>query len=122
MLFGKKQNQDIENLQKTVSELLSHLIDLQKQVNELQAQYDYDKYMKEHPTAVDTKSNMYDGIPNCCRNCSNHPINGGSGICHCTLPYFENPTKWGITCDISNTPDITYNAMDNTYTCYRPNM
>jgi len=25
--------------------------------------------------------------PECCRNCSNNPANGGSGICHCTLPY-----------------------------------
>ena len=25
--------------------------------------------------------------PECCRNCSNNPSNGGSGICHCTLPY-----------------------------------
>ena len=24
-------------------------------------------------------------IPPACRNCSNHPVNGGSGICHCTL-------------------------------------
>lgn len=24
-------------------------------------------------------------IPEACRGCSNHPINGGSGICHCTL-------------------------------------
>ena len=24
-------------------------------------------------------------IPSVCRACSNHPINGGSGICHCTL-------------------------------------
>lgn len=24
-------------------------------------------------------------IPPACRNCPNHPINGGSGICHCTL-------------------------------------
>ena len=23
--------------------------------------------------------------PPTCRNCSNHPSNGGSGICHCTL-------------------------------------
>lgn len=27
-----------------------------------------------------------------CKNCSNHPSNGGSGICHCTL---GSPT---ITC------------------------
>jgi hypothetical protein len=25
------------------------------------------------------------GIPEACRNCSNHPSNGGSGICFCTL-------------------------------------
>ena len=24
-------------------------------------------------------------IPKACKNCSNHPSNGGSGICHCTL-------------------------------------
>ena len=24
-------------------------------------------------------------FPPACRNCSNHPRNGGSGICHCTL-------------------------------------
>lgn len=24
-------------------------------------------------------------IPDACKNCSNHPLNGGSGICFCTL-------------------------------------
>ena len=24
-------------------------------------------------------------VPESCRYCSNHPSNGGSGICHCTL-------------------------------------
>jgi len=27
----------------------------------------------------------YIEIPSYCRNCSNHPSNGGSGICHCIL-------------------------------------
>lgn len=26
-------------------------------------------------------------LPECCRNCSNNPANGGSGICNCALPY-----------------------------------
>lgn len=26
-----------------------------------------------------------DSIPNACRTCSNHPSNGGSGICHCVM-------------------------------------
>ena len=36
-----------------------------------------------NPTGV----NLYDlmGIPPACRNCGNHPVNGGSGICHCIL-------------------------------------
>lgn len=28
-----------------------------------------------------------DNIPDCCKTCSNHPANGGSGICNCVLPY-----------------------------------
>ncbi len=24
-------------------------------------------------------------IPSACKNCSNHPSNGGNGICHCIL-------------------------------------
>lgn len=28
-----------------------------------------------------------------CLGCSNHPRNGGSGICHCTIPYMrQHPT------------------------------
>ena len=30
-----------------------------------------------------TTSDYY--IPNACKNCSNHPSNGGSGICQCIL-------------------------------------
>lgn len=35
------------------------------------------------PTGV----NIFDlmNIPPACRNCGNHPTNGGSGICHCIL-------------------------------------
>ena len=27
----------------------------------------------------------FPNIPEPCQNCSNHPSNGGSGICHCIL-------------------------------------
>lgn len=33
----------------------------------------------------DIKNDSYSSIPVNCRNCSNHPSNGGSGICHCIL-------------------------------------
>ena len=36
-------------------------------------------------------------IPDCCKGCSNHPSNGGSGICNCTAPYFEK-TYYYSTC------------------------
>ena len=34
-----------------------------------------------HAISGDNLSN----VPVNCRNCSNHPSNGGSGICHCIL-------------------------------------
>jgi len=48
----------------------------------------------------------YDGIPSCCRHCSNHPINGGTGICNCTAPLFCSDNPWKITC--STTTSNTY--------------
>lgn len=27
----------------------------------------------------------YNNVPVNCKNCSNHPSNGGNGICHCIL-------------------------------------
>lgn len=32
-----------------------------------------------------TSPPMFDTIPTSCKNCSNHPMNGGSGICNCIL-------------------------------------
>ena len=29
--------------------------------------------------------NLNDNIPYVCKSCSNHPSNGGSGICHCIM-------------------------------------
>ena len=41
------------------------------------------------------KVNPWAFVPDCCIGCSNHPSNGGSGICHCTLPYLNGQ---GPTC------------------------
>ena len=40
---------------------------------------------REEVIRIPYSHNMYDNIPNACRACANHPSNGGSGICHCTL-------------------------------------
>ena len=31
------------------------------------------------------KTKSWSNIPPGCRHCSNHPSNGGSGICHCII-------------------------------------
>ena len=41
-----------------------------------------DEYNSWWPYQVTT---TFTNIPPACRNCSNHPSNGGSGICFCTL-------------------------------------
>ena len=33
-----------------------------------------------------------------CGGCSNHPRNGGSGICNCTIPYMSRKSPYTITC------------------------
>ena len=42
--------------------------------------------------------------PSSCDKCSNNPKNGGSGICSCTIPYFENPIMYstGDSCMANN--------------------
>ena len=47
-------------------------------------------------------SPAFDHIPNCCKACSNHPSNGGSGICNCTAPYFEQNHHFTCTVQTSN--------------------
>lgn len=54
-----------------------------------------------HPLLQDEKSYLIeekkiyypviqpDNILPCCENCSNHPANGGTGVCHCVLPYMN---------------------------------
>ena len=47
----------------------------------------------------------FSDIPAGCRNCPNHPSNGGSGICHCTIgtmPIMCNATADSICTAIEN--------------------
>ena len=49
------------------------------------------------PSVIElTSPSVPNWVPKCCRNCSNHPSNGGSGFCNCTLPYLENSTTGSI--------------------------
>lgn len=33
-------------------------------------------------------------IPECCKGCYNLPSNGGSGICNCTTPLYDEKYPW----------------------------
>lgn len=52
--------------------------------------FDYQKGVKNTEFNY-PKVNLTD-IPACCVNCSNHPSNGGSGICNCAAPYLNQTT------------------------------
>lgn len=51
-------------------------------------------------------------MPECCRNCSNHPSNGGSGVCACTLPWMtytkSGKSSTGYTIETSSTTTTEY--------------
>lgn len=43
---------------------------------------------------------LWDWVPQACRTCSNHPMNGGSGLCCCSLAY---PDVGTITATLTST-------------------
>lgn len=52
---------------------------------------------------------------NCCKGCPNNPANGGSGICNCTLPYFEK-IKTGDCYTINTTTTTSATLLINNTT------
>lgn len=51
-------------------------------------------------------------FPSVCERCSNNPKNGGSGICHCVLPYMNQITakegSWTYITTTSTSSPYTY--------------
>ena len=66
------------NIRKSVSVKLDTI----KRSDAMQALIDCED-IKGYPYVAMEKALME--IPSACKSCSNHPSNGGSGICHCTL-------------------------------------
>lgn len=54
---------------------------LEREIYDLRRELEFLKDMQKY--TITNGTNTY--IPPACRGCSNHPSNGGSGICHCTL-------------------------------------
>lgn len=68
------------------------------------------KNLPSNKTPNNILPSLWEFIPECCQGCSNHPSNGGSGICHCTLPYF-NGDYYQVTCGTLTTDDIYGNIV-----------
>ena len=62
-------------LQNSIEQLTEEVRLLKLQLSEKQ-----DKF-----PMISTTPSIVDNIPAPCRSCSNHPSNGGSGVCHCIL-------------------------------------
>ena len=62
-----------------------------KELNELlEKEFERGKRSIQHEKTVNwtqlwVSSPNTDYVPPACKTCSNHPSNGGSGICYCTL-------------------------------------
>lgn len=52
----------------------------------------------------------------CCRNCANHPSNGGSGICCCMLPYMTRSTTTPTRSKTFTTTRVVVDKNNDTYT------
>lgn len=91
----KNAPDNAEEIAKVFTILSDEIEALEERIKNLE---DINKLINTTVLKMPTTNNfkIEDGIPNCCKNCSNHPSNGGNGICNCTLPYFEDPIKWSI--------------------------
>ena len=43
--------------------------------------------------AMQPRMHTYEDVNDPCSGCSNSPANGGSGVCHCTVPYISRNTR-----------------------------
>ena len=69
----QRENEELKKRTKELEDKLEELY--QNKIDECQESIDKLKYLLEHGTNI---------LPNCI-HCSNHPSNGGSGICHCVM-------------------------------------
>ena len=97
----ERQNKQCTQISSITSITVDKLNDVD--IHELQ------KSLQQYNLTYDTDS----FIPYPCRTCSNHPSNGGSGICNCVLPYmFDNVlgTSPSISTSVTSDPNSTTKA------------
>ncbi len=75
-IIEEERQDDLDTLKQRIKELENKLDELyQDRINETCKQIE----------KLKVELNMSENIPANCMNCSNHPSNGGTGICNCIL-------------------------------------
>lgn len=87
--YNKKMLKDVGISKENIIRMANHIVySLYEGRLPGQNEYELDYLMKAFSTEdIEEELSHYGRvwIPDSCRNCSNHPSNGGSGICNCIL-------------------------------------
>jgi hypothetical protein len=85
LIFGRHRD-EIEKLRAEVADLRREVRDYEREISRLKTELLVSKNTGTPEKFVNSGGTIYcDNVPLSCHNCSNHPSNGGSGICFCTL-------------------------------------
>ena len=82
LIFGRHRD-EIEKLRAEVADLRKEVRDYEREISRLKTELLVGKNTIKFVST--TGATYSEDIPLSCRNCPDHPSNGGSGICHCTL-------------------------------------
>jgi len=72
-LFPNGSTEEIKEIQEKIDKLSEEIEKIYKIISSQNKNYNI----------------AYTEIPPYCRNCTNHPINGGTGVCHCILGEYK---------------------------------
>lgn len=70
------------DIKKYIDEKFEEIKELKEEVDRLSKEVEKLRQNNHYDIA-------YTEIPSYCRNCKNHPINGGTGICHCIFGEYK---------------------------------
>jgi len=85
--YSSTANEERAAIAKVVYDWASTQLDDSKRIAELEAKcYAYEQIISNSSFApVLTVQPQMENIPDACKHCSNHPSNGGNGVCNCML-------------------------------------
>ena len=89
--------EEIKKINKRLDTIEKKFKEQEEKAKKQKQQEQIDKFGDYYRTAIEGT------VPDPCKNCPNYPSNGGSGICHCTVPYLSHTTVDGINSNIYNT-------------------